>query len=445
MTATATAVPRLRPAASTGLPPGPSLPVPLQTLRWLRRPLPFVLRCRERYGDVFTVRIAPTEGPWVMLADPDAVKEVFTGPPDALLAGEGNEILAPVLGARSVLVLDGREHLAQRKLLLPPFHGERMQRYGDLMGSIAEREVASWPRGTPFALQPRMQALTLEVIIRAVFGVREGERLDALRHALRRLLEIITMPAAFLGVAVFGARMARVPPASTALRAVDDLIYAEIADRRRVHDLDERDDILSLLLQASHEDGSPMTDAELRDELVTLLVAGHETTATALSWSLERLVRHPDKLARLSDEVAAGEDAYLEAVVHETLRLRPVVPVVLRRLARPLRIGGYDLPAGVKVAPSILLIHRRPDVYPEPHRFLPERFLERPPGTYTWIPFGGGVRRCLGAAFALFEMRIALATVVRDAHLRAADPASERIGRRAITLVPARGAEVVAA
>ncbi len=445
MTATATAAPRLQRTAPAGLPPGPSLPVPLQTLRWLRRPLPFVLRCRERYGDVFTVRIAPTEGPWVMLADPDAVKEVFTGPPDALLAGEGNEILAPVLGARSVLVLDGREHLAQRKLLLPPFHGERMQRYGDLMGTIAEREVASWPRGTPFALQPRMQALTLEVIIGAVFGVREGERLDALRRALGRLLEIITMPAAFLGVAVFGARMARVPPASTALRAVDDLIYAEIADRRHVSDLGERDDILSLLLQASHEDGSPMTDAELRDELVTLLVAGHETTATALSWSLERLVRHPDKLERLTEEVQAGEEAYLEAVVHETLRLRPVVPVVLRRLARPMRIGGYDLPAGVKVAPSILLIHRRPDVYPDPHRFLPERFLDRPPGTYTWIPFGGGVRRCLGAAFALFEMRVALATIVRDAHLRAADPAPERIGRRAITLAPARGAEVVAA
>jgi cytochrome P450 len=429
----------------TTLPAGPSAPVALQSLAWLRRPTAFLDRCRARYGDVFTIQVARAEGPWVVLAHPDAVKEVFTGRPEDLRAGEGNEILGPVLGPRSVLLLDGREHLAQRRLLLPPFHGERMQRYGQLMAEVARAEIAGWPRGAPFRLAPRMQAVTLEVILRAVFGTRPGPRHEELRERLRRMLGLLVDPKAFALVGLIGARVNDLPFVGRPVQAVDELIYAEIRERRREADLEQRDDILSLLLQATHEDGTPMSDEELRDELVTLLVAGHETTATALSWALERLLRHADAWERLREEARAGEDAYAEAVIHETLRLRPVLPVVLRRLTRPMTIAGHDLPAGVKVAPCIYLVHRREDVYPDPAAFRPERFLERPPGTYTWIPFGGGVRRCLGAAFAQFEMKVVLRELALGVDLRAAEREAERIGRRAITLAPARGAEVLAA
>jgi cytochrome P450 len=429
----------------TALPAGPRYPAELQTVGWMRRPGPFLERCQARYGDVFTLHIARGEGPWVVLAHPDAVKEVFTGSPDDLFAGEGNEILGPVLGSRSVLLLDGREHLAQRKLLLPQFHGARMQRYGELMRRVAREEIARWPHRERFALAPRMQAVTLEIIIEAVFGLTGGARRDEMRRRLAEMLKLLVDPKAFVLISIVGPRIERVPGLTRPITRVDELLYAEIRERRGAGDLAERDDILSLLLQATHEDGSPMSDQELRDELVTLLVAGHETTATALSWALERLLRHPDRLERLRAEVEAGEDRYVDAVVQETLRLRPVLPVVLRRLQRPMTIAGHDLPAGVKVAPCIYLVHRRPDVYENPREFRPERFLERPPGTYTWIPFGGGVRRCLGAAFAQYEMKVVLEEIVRHAALTPASPAPERVGRRAITLAPERGTEVVAA
>ena len=425
------------------LPPGPRYPRVLQTLGWGVRPMPFLERCQERYGDIFTVRIAH-QGTWVMVAHPDMVKQVFTGDPAVFHAGEGNVILRPLVGSNSVLQLDDAPHMAQRKLLLPPFHGERMQRYGDLLTEIAEREIDGWPTGAPFALWPRMQAITLEVILRAVFGLEEGERLEALRTRLRGVLEASTSTQTMALLAFIGPeRVTRLPMVRRELDPVDDLIYAEIRERRHDPNVADREDILSLLVGARHEDGEPMSDDELRDELVTLLVAGHETTATSLAWSLERLVRHPDKVARLRDEVATGEDAYLDAVCKETLRLRPVLPLVARVLKQEVEIGGYQLAAGVTVTPCIHLIHRRPDVYPEPRRFRPERFLEQPAGTYTWIPFGGGVRRCLGATFALFEMKQVLSSIVSRVELRPAVGAGERVTRRAITLSPARGAEVV--
>jgi cytochrome P450 len=429
---------------ATSLPPGPSTSRAAQTLRWIARPGAMLEDCHRRYGDMFTVRLAQ-EGSWVFLAHPDAVKQVFSGDPRVLHAGEGNQILLPVLGGNSVLLLDEAAHMSQRKLLLPPFHGERMRGYADTMRDVAEHELERWPLGTPFAVWPGMQRITLEVIMRTVFGVEDEQRRGPLRQAIEQVLAWSTHPTRLAAAAILGPqRLSRSKLLRRALAPADELIYAEIARRREASDLEERDDILSMLLQARHEDGSPMADEELRDELMTLLVAGHETTASSLAWAIERLVRHPEMLERLRDEAAAGEDEYLDAVVKETLRLRPILSLVLRRLTEPMEIGGRLLPAGVTVAPCIHLIHRRPDIYPEPLRFRPERFLEQPAGTYTWIPFGGGVRRCLGASFAQFEMKVVLQAVVSQLELRATDPRPEPRVRRAITLVPGRGGEVVA-
>jgi len=354
-------------------------------------------------------------------------------------------VLRPVVGDNSVLLLDEQAHLAQRKLLLPPFHGERMQRYGDLMREVAEREIASWPHGQPLQLWPRMQAVTLEVIMRAVFGMEEGRRLERLREGIRTSLDWSTRPTQLAALTLLGPhRVGRLPAFRDRFDDVDELMYEEIRERRAEDDLAERDDIMSLLLQARHEDGSPMSDLELRDELMTLLVAGHETTATALAWGIERLVRHPAKLARLHEEALEGGDEYVDAVAKETLRLRPVIPIVVRQLTEPVEIGGYTIPAGWRVAPNIYLMHRHASVYdPDPSAFRPERFLDKPAGTYTWIPFGGGIRRCIGATFAVFEMKTVLSAIARMVDLRAARPERERVVRRAITLTPNRGAEVI--
>lgn len=433
----------MTPGNNGSLPPGPPLPRAVQTAFWFRGAQRVLRTCHARYGDTFRLRIA-YEGTWVFVCDPEDVKKVFTGDPTVLHAGEANRILLPVVGPQSLLLLDEAEHLEHRKLLLPPFHGERMRRYGELMSEIAGEEIERWPLEQPYRLRPRMQAMTLEIILRAVFGVREGERLERLRSELRRLLDMITDPkrAIFL-IALGPDRIRNFGPFKRDIARIDTLIYDEIRERRGADDLGEREDILSLMLQARHEDGSPMSDSELRDELVTLLVAGHETTATALAWAVERLVRHPEKLDRLSAEVAGGEEEYLTAVIQETLRLRPVISLVNRTLKAPMEFAGYELPAGVKVAPCIYLVHRRPDVYPEPDRFLPERFLERPPGTYTWIPFGGGMRRCIGGAFAQFEMQVVLRELVRRRTLRPARDGDEGNYRRAITETPRHDAEVL--
>ena len=419
--------------------------MPIQTAIWSRQARRLLYACQDRYGDIFTIRLA-YEGTWVMLADPAAIKQVFTGDPKVFHAGEGNQILAPLLGRNSVLVLDEKRHMSQRKLLLPPFHGERMQGYAQTMSEIAEREISSWPTGTPYKLRPRMQALTLDIILRTVFGVGEGEaeKLAGLRKALREFLDITTNPRFLLPLLAVGPnRLRRIPALRRRIDSVDALIYREIAERRAAEDVGERDDVLSMMIGASHEDGSPMSDEEMRDELLTLLVAGHETTATSLSWAVERLTRTPDTLERLRAEVNDGGEEYLTATIQETLRLRPVISIVLRKLTEPVEIGGYELPAGISVAPSIYLVHRNPEIYPEPQRFRPERFLETPPGTYTWIPFGGGVRRCLGASFAQFEMTVVLKELLRRHQIRPANPKPERIFRRAITETPRHNAKVI--
>jgi cytochrome P450 len=425
------------------LPPGPRAPRALQTARWIARPAAMMGDCARRYGDMFTLRIT-NEGTWVFVTDPDAVKQIFTGDPRLLHAGEANVVLLPVLGSHSVLLLDEDAHMAQRKLMLPPFHGERMRGYEQTMAEVAARELDRWPAGERLSAWPTMQAITLEVIMRTVFGVTDTERLGRLGDVLRSSLSWATEPRRMAQLALLGPRrIAERGTLKRALQPTDDLIFEEIRSRRGAPDLEERDDVLSLLLQARHDDGSAMSDQELRDELMTLLVAGHETSATALAWALEALARHPAALNRLREEVDAGDDTYLDAVVQETLRLRPVIALVLRRLTEPMEIGGRLLPAGVNVAPCIYLMHRRPDIYPNPGAFRPERFLERPPGTYTWIPFGGGVRRCLGASFAQFEIKVVLRELVARLDIRAARPRPERRVRRAIVFAPERGGELV--
>jgi cytochrome P450 family 135 len=421
------------------IPPGPTASRPLQTVRWIYRPGAMLEDCQRRYGDMFTLRIAH-EGTWVFLAHPDMVKQVFTGDPSVLHAGEANIVVQPFLGNNSVLLLDEAAHMSQRKLMLPSFHGERMRGYEQTMAEVAAAEIDSWPTGEPYAVRPAMQRITLEVIMRTVFGVQDEGRRERLRRRLSTLLEWGSNPSRMALLATLGPeRIGRLGMFQRVRAPADELIYEEIRSRREAPDLAERDDVLSLLLQARHEDGSPMSDEELRDELMTLLVAGHETTASSLAWAVERSVRTPGVLERMRD----GDEEYVDAVCKETLRLRPILALVLRRLTEPMEIGGVELPAGVNLAPCIYLIHRRPDVYPDPYAFRPERFIEQPAGTYTWIPFGGGVRRCLGASFALFEMRVVLRELVARLELRAADARPERITRRAITLVPERGGEVV--
>jgi len=425
-------------------PPGSRLPALVQAVRYARDPLGFLVELQRRYGDVFTVRF-PYFGQIVYVAEPELVKAVFTGSPEQFHAGEANAtVLEPALGPNSVLTLDEGPHMRQRRLLLPPFHGERIHRYGELIREVTLREMESWPVGEPFSLRPHTQRITLAVIMRAVFGVDDEERLERFRGLIETFSGRVNAVTAFpvlrrdLGGWSPWARFLR------ARQALDEFIYQEIAMRRGEAGSgdDERDDVLSLLLAARDDDGSPMSDEELRDELITVLGAGHETTATALAWTMERLLRNPPVLARLRDSIAAGEDDYLDATIRETLRTRPVIVDVARKLTAPARIGGYELPAGAFVLPAIAALHYREDLFPQPDEFRPERFLNGGADTYAWIPFGGGVRRCIGAAFAEYEMRVVLRAVLERAELSAPDPKPERVKVRNITLAPARGARV---
>jgi cytochrome P450 len=416
----------------------------MQTLRWSFRPLPFMQEAREKYGDNFSVKFLTFERPMVMISDPAAIKALYMERSHCLPPGR-EIVLTPIVGPRSLLVIEGADHLAHRKLMLPPFHGERMRSYQPLVEEIVDREIDSWPLGEEFPIHPRMQAVTLEVILKVVFGVADGPRFERLRSVLTQVLEETASPLAQLtGLASrrFGGRG---PWAKfeKQLKLADELLYAEIAEHRASGAYEEREDILSLMMQARFDDGSEMSDSDLRDQLMTLLLAGHETTATALAWTFDLLLRHQGPLRRLRDSLEAGEDDYLRAVISESLRLRPVVPLAGRRLSVDLETESLRLPAGTDVTPAIWLAHTRADAYPEPFAFRPERFLEDGPDTYAWIPFGGGIRRCIGAAFAEFEMRIVLREVLTRCELRKASPAPEKVGRRNITLSPRAGAPVV--
>ena len=431
---------------TAGLPPGPGLPRALQTAGFMFFPRRFFDACRRRYGDAVTFGTA-FDSRFVMLFDPELVKQVFQGGNEQLRAGEANALLGPILGQRSVLLLDGAEHLRHRRLMLPPFHGRRMQAYEDTMRTAADRAIDSWPADEPFALHPSMQALTLEVIMRAVFGMRPGPLDDELRRRLRLMLEPVARPLGIM-LMLFSGRLGRGEGSAARRfaeqrRAVDEILFAEIARRREEPDLEERDDVFSALLLARDEDGEALTDQEVRDELVTLLVAGHETTATGLAWTFDLLFHTPRVLARLRETLAEDDEEYLEAVVKEALRIRPVIPGVGRVVrGEPFRLNGYTIPPGTEINPSITTIHRRADRYPEPEAFRPERFLgPDAPDTYTWIPFGGGTRRCLGASFALMEMRVVVRRVLERTELRP-EAGAEKVQRRAITLVPKHGVRV---
>jgi cytochrome P450 len=408
-------------------------------------PLQFFDACRRRYGDLVTFGTL-FDSRFVMVFDPAAVKQLFTGPPEQLRAGEANAPLGPVLGERSVLLLDGTEHLRQRRLMLPAFHGERMRAYETAMVDAADREIDGWPVGRPFTVLPSMQALTLDVIMRAVFGVEPGPRQEELKRRVRAMVDPVGTRFGLLLMLLSGGRFgaAGLKRFQERRKAVDELIYEEIADRRVAPDLDEREDVFSMLVLARDEDGNAMTDNELRDELVTLLVAGHETTATGLAWAFELLLRNPAVLSRLKGSIAEGDDEYLDAVVKETLRLRTVVPGVGRVVrGKPFELGGYVIPPGTEINPSITAIHRRADSYPDPAAFRPERFLgSDAPDTYTWIPFGGSTRRCLGASFATFEMRVVIRRVLERARLQPLGRPEKRL-RKGVTIVPKRGVRVV--
>jgi cytochrome P450 len=391
----------------------------------------------------------------VILSDPDDIKEVFQASPEVLHPGEGARILEPIVGPNSVILLDEAPHLEQRKLLLPAFHGEAMQRLAELMRELAEREIGSWPREQPIALHPRLQRLTLEIVLRAVFGLEQGAKLDRLRELLTEVLEFAENPISLLPFAQRA--LAGRGPMGRLERLgeeADGLIFELIDERRR--EGGEGPDVLALLLSAEHEDGSPMSPAELRDELVTALVAGHETTASQLAWGFEMLARHPSVGERLAAELDDDPDAaYLTATIHEIMRRRPVLMNAEPRLVKQrVKIGGVSYPPGVVLIASAYLVHHDPDIYPEPHAFRPERFLEqadgsdgrvvaRPPGTYTWLPFGGGRRRCLGASFAMLEMKIVLRAVIERDLLLPVGDRPETARRRSITISPSRGCEVV--
>jgi cytochrome P450 len=421
------------------LPPGPSWPALLQTIGWWNRPLAFHETCRRRFGSRYTVRLLGSP-PFVMHADPEHIREIFTAPPEVLHPGDGARILEPVVGTYSVILLDEEAHLSQRRLMLPAFHGEKMQKLSDLVTEVTEREVASWPTGSEVILHPRLQGLTLEVILRAVFGLEAGPRLDGLRAALTRILDFATRPMTLVPYLQkeMGGR-SRWGQFVELRKEADALVYELIEERRSAGD-ESGDDVMAMLLAARHDDGSPMTAKELRDELMTLLVAGHETTASSLAFGMNLLARHPHVVG----ELRAEDDGYMTATLQEILRARPVLPNAAPRLVKqPVTIGGWDYGRGPCLLANSYLVHHDPEIHPEPYSFRPERFLEEPPGTYTWIPFGGGRRRCLGASFALLEMKTVLREVLRRYDVQPGVEGAEISRRRSITISPRFGASTV--
>ena len=427
------------------LPPGPRLPSFAQSAIWALRPLPFMDRCQRRFGETFTLRVRGAGRPWVFVTNPEHIKQVFTTPPDLVraAAGEANPLLGPLLGSGSVMLQDEPSHMSDRRRLLPSFHGDLMSYYGEMMETVAREQIATWPLGEPFALWPRMQAVSLEVVMRTVFGDAGGPRLELLRERLVELTSWMNNPRRLALVAAGRADViAGTRGFKAAMRPVEQLVLEEVHERR-ARGGQSGEGILASLERGHAESGTVMPDDKLRDELVTML--SHGPTATSLAWVFEKLLAHPEKLRRLREEVDAGTgEEYLDAVVKETLRLCPTVPVVMRKLVEPMQIDGWTVPAGTIVAPCVYLTHLREDLYPEPHEFRPERFLDGRAGTYNWIPFGGGARRCVAASFAPLEMRRVIKTVLEEIDLRSAETGEVGAMRSSVSFAPQSGALVIA-
>jgi cytochrome P450 len=448
----------VEPSELASLAPPPAIPLPrlLQSLRFNQRQIEFVFRARRELGEVFRMRGTVPGGP-VITSHPDHVRSLFTAKPEQAPSLTGESPLRPILGPDSVLTAVGPRHMRQRKLLLPPFHGEAIESYARMISEATEREIDRWPLNEPLALAPRMQAITLDVIMAGIFGIEgkpaPGTPEAGLRRTVKRMVASSTRPEAQLTELLHIGREEAIGPMRLGLALLDRPTYEVIRQRRAASDLEERRDILSLLLQARTEEGEALTDKELRDELLTLVLAGHETTANSLAWAWERLTRTPAAHEALVEAVRSGEgsEERIEATIVETMRSRPVIPLIGRRVKVPWRLGPYGVPADTPVAMSILLVHHREDLYPEPFEFRPERWLgpnagpglDPKPGTYEWIPFGGGIRRCLGAALAMAEQRVVLEAMARRLDLEADQPVPERALHRNVTMIPARGARVV--
>ena len=439
----------------SSLPPGPKSSRLFQTLNWVRKPIPFMQACAKEYGECFTVRLVGTP-PFSFFSDPVAIKQIFTAAPEHAQAGKANVVLKPILGENSILLLDGARHKRERKLLMPPFHGERMRLYGDIMREIADRSIDSWPVEQPFPIHERMQAITLDIILRTVFGVDEGPLLQKLRSLLIEFLNLVGSSPFLLihwlqinlGPLTSWQRIRKLG------HEIDTVLYEQIA-QRKVAAQNGRTDIMAMLVEARDEDGRPMSDQELRDEMITMLLAGHETTATSLSWVVHRLLQNPVVLEKVRAELQrvvgggpirvehVSELEYLDATIKETARLSPIIPAVVRYLEQPTRIGAYEIPADCVAAPCIYLTHRRPELWPEPETFNPDRFIGKRVDPYTFFPFGGGVRHCLGAAFATYEMKIVLAQMLSRVSLRPVPGHTVRVVRRSITFAPSDGMPVI--
>jgi cytochrome P450 len=425
------------------LPPGPRASGMRQSLRWFRDPVGYMEDCRRRHGDVFSVRLGRLNRA-SFVSNPEAVRAIFTADPELARMGPTNALFRPVLGSSSLFLMDGEEHHRHRRLIMPSFHRSHVRRFVELTVELTERELATWPVGEPFRTDVRMRRLSLDLIFEYVFGVAAGESHDRLRGLLVEMLDRVERPMAVLpqfqhelgGRSPFGKVM-------QAARAIDELLYPEIRERRFDPDARTRDDVLSMLVQQGPEDPGFLTDQEIRDEVITLLIAGYNTTATATAWAFERLVRHPDVIERATAELRGGDSAYLQAAIKETLRQRPVLPITARKLSAPMELAGYTFPDRWTLIPCMYLLHHEPSLYPEPDRFLPERFVDDPPDNYAWAPFGAGVRHCVGSSLALHTMETILATVLPRVRLRPPVEDPEPIERRNFTLSPGRGATVV--
>jgi cytochrome P450 len=432
----------------------------LQLIKFIRKPIPLFEKCRNIYGKTFTLRL-PGQPPYVVVSDPDDLKQVFTANMNKLNAGEINgSVLEPVLGNCSLLTIDGQKHFQHRKLILPHFQGSRMKVYGQIMAEISEKAISNWQVGSEFSLFDEAQKITFNIILTAIFGMDEkSSRFAELDNTLHKLIYVIKKPFGLITLInkILHRNLGPLTPWSKIMKLrkqVDSYLIEEIEARKKM-DLSSRIDILSLLVQARNEDGSPMTNQEIRDEMITLLIAGHETTATGIAWALYEILSNQEVLTKLKEElttiVLKKEDlvpnleklVYLDAIIKEALRLTPVVPYIARITKEEFKIGDYTLPKGVVIVPSIYLAHRDSQTWKNSEKFIPERFINSTEVPHTYLPFGGGMRRCIGAAFAQYEMKIVIAHILLGAELKLKNDYAPKLVRKGVVIAPSDGVPAI--